>query len=121
MDVNVHPAKTEVRFQQVLDVSRVLLRGLRKALQEHGIRRQVTERAVITTQATDSAVPLPLVWKREFEAIQSLYYTSPYLSISIAAASSITAVPSSLNRPCNNVDSYGIPNEYSPSKCKCER
>ena len=41
VDVNVHPAKTEVRFQHAWDLQNAVAEGLRNALQEHGIRRPV--------------------------------------------------------------------------------
>ncbi len=41
VDVNVHPAKTEVRFQHAFELQAAVAEGLRNALQEHGIRRPV--------------------------------------------------------------------------------
>jgi DNA mismatch repair protein MutL len=45
VDVNVHPAKTEVRFQHAFELQAAVAEGLRNALQEHGIRRPVVAEA----------------------------------------------------------------------------
>jgi DNA mismatch repair protein MutL len=39
VDVNVHPAKTEVRFRNARQIARVIAEGVREALEDHGIQR----------------------------------------------------------------------------------
>ena len=41
VDVNIHPTKVEVRFQNGRDMVRAVSEGLREGLQQHGIRRPV--------------------------------------------------------------------------------
>ena len=100
VDVNVHPAKTEVRFQQVLDVSQAITRGLRKALQEHGIRRQVTERPVVTTSTTASPTPLPLFGNES---------QKPYKASPTPIPTPITPLPSLPELPNSKVISTASP------------
>jgi DNA mismatch repair protein MutL len=45
VDVNVHPTKIQVRFRHARDLERAVADGLRRALEDQGIRRNLSERA----------------------------------------------------------------------------
>jgi len=55
VDVNVHPAKTEVRFAHGFELQNAVTQGLRAALQDYGIQRPVQA----TPRYTPSPAPVP--------------------------------------------------------------
>lgn len=61
VDVNVHPSKIQVRFRHARDLEGAVAGGIRQALEDHGIRRNMGERARDVVVAEARSEPLPLV------------------------------------------------------------
>ncbi len=71
IDVNVHPAKTEVRFRRALAVRDVIAEAVKKALSEAGVR---SDRAV---GEQPSPTPEPMDPERDLEQPQKAAFYSP--------------------------------------------
>jgi DNA mismatch repair protein MutL len=61
VDVNAHPAKTEVRFRNPRAITELVAKGLREALSRHGAVRQVSDDRFGSrrSEINPAAVPLP--------------------------------------------------------------
>jgi len=60
VDCNVHPTKIQVRFRHARDLEQAVAGGIRRALEDHGIRRNMAERARDETAPAARAELLPL-------------------------------------------------------------
>jgi len=68
VDVNVHPAKTEVRFQDGHNLVRSITRGLREGLEQHGIKMPMPQNEGYSPRA-----PVPPATQGDFQKRQTTF------------------------------------------------
>lgn len=95
VDVNVHPAKTEVRFQQVHEISESITTGLRSLLQQHGIRREVQQPTVQISPLPSDFIPqstnIPLFSPSEVS--KPIPQSRPTVSVQQSIFPAFSAIP----------------------------
>ncbi len=120
VDVNVHPAKTEVRFVSPYELQNAIAEGLRASLQEFGIHRPVANEARYRPAGESAAQQVSLIAERRaatgFDVpVASTLSSEP----SRTAAPGVEAVPIVVPRhlEMSNLESSDIePSSVEPSK-----